>query len=122
MPHSTQEYAFEFRVLDLVGGLCIRLAGEARRMLLCFDRDGALLKAAIGADAAPDAALDVWLLYDPFDAPEYTYVEWHGVSRQTMERLMGAAFVAADFEATGPRRPRRRTLQDFPSDWGVMFW
>jgi hypothetical protein len=57
-----------------------------------------------------------FLFYDPFDAPEYTWLEWQGIARPIMERLLGQAFVETDFFSLKDGRQ-----QPYPETWGVMF-
>jgi hypothetical protein len=64
-----------------------------------------------------------YIFLDPFDAPEYTWLEWSNVRRSTMERLMGGPFVESDFvRMVGWRgAPALDPPNTFPETWGVMF-
>ena len=65
-----------------------------------------------------------FLFFDPFDAPIYTWIEWQGIARATMERLLGAEFCPADFQSfrpAGATAPALKTQDAFPSTWSVMF-
>jgi hypothetical protein len=63
------------------------------------------------------------LFYDPVDAPEYAWLDWHHVDRPTMERLISVPFVEDDFIKIQSLE-RGKDLDPpnpFPVSWGVMF-
>ena len=58
-----------------------------------------------------------YLFYDPFDAPEYTYLAWHQISQSLMENWIGSSFESTDFI----HRFKNKSLDSFPITWNVMF-
>jgi hypothetical protein len=134
MPHATMNYPFEWKVCEAAGRLSQLLAGGryGRTMLIVFNSDGAVLSLTF------ERPEDGWhafkhklhsnrephLFYDPFDAPEYTWLAWTGIAQTTMERLMGRPFEAADFEPLHTHSSRGPALDppgNYPASWGVMF-
>ncbi len=123
MPRSTHEYRFEIRVAHGVGARLERLlelTGDASSYLLTVRPDGTVAVIAVPTDGdvwepreAIRASGDPYVFYDPLDdGMEYRYLQWHGIDRPTMERLMGHPFEPDDFHGwTG----------DFPESWDVMF-
>lgn len=126
MPRSTYRYPFEEKVLGRAGRLSEQVGGSDRAFLMVLDGDGAVrslefgpavddFRTAVGREHHAGGA---YLFYDPFDAPEWTYLAWRGVDRTTMERWVGAPFEVEDFLS---RFDARGAAIDFPSDWSVMF-
>jgi len=62
-----------------------------------------------------------WLFYHPFDAPEYTWIEWQNVERTTMERLLGNPFDPLDFGTVHRSTDAMEEHIEFPTSWGVMY-
>jgi hypothetical protein len=131
MPHTTFEYGFEWRVLELAQTVCQSGARSVRTCLIPLDRSGA--RVSLVVDLRPHEWLPAkerlrqegqpYLFFDPFDAPEYTWLEWFQVDRAAMERLLGRPFAEADFAPLVGRRraPRLDPPGTFPESWGVMF-
>ncbi|MBS0195108.1 MAG: hypothetical protein JSR34_12805 [Proteobacteria bacterium] len=74
---------------------------------------------------ARDQTCDAYLLYDPFEPDEHTFLRWRRIERATMEALIGSVFEDADFHAVAlphvkPPRIGCPLLQ-FPDSWDVMF-
>ena len=99
MPHATYRHRYEMTVLGGCCALAERLCGSYARghgFLAGFDADGNLL-AAVCQPTAPDfrdreVEGHATLFFDPFDAPEYTYVAWSGFTRAALERALGLRF------------------------------
>lgn len=124
MPRATCRYGFEGKVFAWAGGFSHTLTGHVHYpFLVIFGADGAARQVLVGESperhdeakwqAAREGA-ESWLVYDPFDGPVYTYIEWTNVDREVMERLLGAPFEPGDFASEGEPA-------DFPSSWDVMF-
>jgi hypothetical protein len=127
MPKSTFAFGFEWKVLELAARLAERHGARDessdphKPWLFVADDEGALQVVPLGADwrEKKERALASGLpslFFHPFDAPEYTWLEWSHVDRQTMEALMDKSFQEGDFVST-----RTKELQPFPESWGVMF-
>jgi hypothetical protein len=124
MPHSTFAYPFEWKVCEWAGSLSQARTGTLRRILLTLTPDAAgnrfTLDLPTGdiqqAKERLKRAGTRFLFFDPFDAPEYTWLEWLHISREAMEQLLGQEFVAADFI-----NPTEGKQQPYPETWGVMF-
>ncbi len=124
MPHATSKFPFEFKLAGWAATFSERLAGDENvPFLVALTPDGRA--AVINFGTAPrqhdDAAWEAisqthgrWITYDPFDAPEYTYLAWQDVSLEVMQRITGTTFAAEDFVAAA------RTME-WPATWGVMF-
>jgi len=124
MPHTTFAYWFEAKVSAWAGDLSQARTGTLRPFLLTLVPD------AVGnpftLDFHDEAVQSVrerhntggtpFLFFDPVDAPEYTWLEWQGILRPVMERLLGQAFVDADFISLKDGRQ-----QPYPETLGVMF-
>ncbi len=132
MPHITQAYPFESKVLAFANSLSGRLAsaGGDRSFLMELDSDGAVrtlrFECAEGSWRTLKASLDradtPYIFYDPFDVPEYTWLSWRRIDRPTMERLMGECFEDADFQKHPQATSRAPDLisNEYPESWGVM--
>jgi hypothetical protein len=124
VPRSTYRFSFEFAVFGAAGRLCGETAGTILLgpcgEILDVLRDGPNRFAVCEQLKAQGLS---FVFYDPFDAPEYIWVDWHRVSRAAMEGFVGAAFTDADFElmretwGVAPLDPPGT----FPETWGVMF-
>lgn len=134
MPHATMNYPFEWKVCEAAGRLSQLLAGHGgkRTMLIIFNPDGTALsltfeRPEVGWHVLTDRLHDdgvPHLFYDPFDAPEYTWLAWTGIAQSAMERLIGLPFEAADFEPLRVSGMRGKVLAppgSYPASWGVMF-
>ncbi len=124
MPHATSKYPFEWKILDWAARLSQQLEGHPHYpFLMLFRAEGGVAEIHFGE--APEqhddrrwqelmAATPSWFAYDPFEGPEYTFLHWQQVPRAVFERLLGAAFVPADFTSGNESI-------EFPSTWSVMF-
>lgn len=124
MPHSTFAYPFEWKIGEWAGSLSHVRAGMLRRFLLTSVSDAAGSHVTLDFPAQDvqhtkeqlKRAETPFLFFDPFDAPEYTWLEWFRVTRPAMERLLGQQFADADFTSLKDGRH-----QPYPETWGVMF-
>ncbi len=132
MPHATNTYPFEWKLFSWANDFAARRTGDnARAFLMLLDARGAVMQVHVSDRCSFDPALKeqlaatapAHLFYDPFDFPEYGYLSWSGLSRETAERLMGSAFEPADFSRPAGLPSRRQTpeVAGFPAEWGVMF-
>ena len=133
MPHTTQAYPFEWKVLDFAQALSARLAGKRFvSFLMVFDDKGSVRTVQLerpengwhDLTKRLDESGSAYLFYDPFDAPEYTWLSWRQTDRSTMERLIEHHFDNVDFVKT-PRAPSRAPDLEvpnlYPVSWGAMF-
>ncbi len=128
MPRSTCKYGFEFKVCHFAFDISRRFGGSKSpaAFLLALDSDDSVLTLSFDPPCdgwsewkkRMEAAGMAHLFYDPFDAPDHTWLSWHGIAKSTMERLMKSTFEAEDFVHEGCEG--RETL-DYPQTWGVMF-
>jgi hypothetical protein len=126
MPRTTVSYVFEWKIhawaQRLRGGDgFVALLGAAGDIVRVVEGDHAsfgnrCVSHAIMEDVTGGQAR--WIFYDPFDAPEYAWLQWKGVPRATWEELLGASFVAEDFQGFGRVHD---AVGEFPIAWGVMF-
>ncbi len=133
MPHTTNAYPFEGKVGNFAQRLSHQLAGQGdHTFLMVLNAEGAV---QILHFECPDESWHTltdklnkadmsYLFYDPFDAPEYTWLSWSRIECPAMERLIGGHFEEADFvkERHGmSRAPDLQPPSQFPASWGVMF-
>jgi hypothetical protein len=124
---------FERKVLDFAQRLSQQLTGRGhQRFVMVFDAQGAVQTLYF---ECPDESWHQFtnkleqadtphLFYDPFDAPEYTWLSWAHIDRSVMERLIGDPFEDADFvkyKHGAWRAPDLQPVNRFPVSWGVMF-
>jgi len=132
MPHATDRFPFEFRMLSWAHHLSHVMTGENRCFLLVLDSQGAVRQLLFGEDEynydsetwqAAMQSNPCWLFYHPFDGPVHTYMQWQNVQRTTLERLTGRPFEDADFfETVLPQSPQTAGERvEFPVSWNVMF-
>lgn len=121
MPRSTCNYGFEFRLLDWALELGKISSGGARSFVASFDDAGVVLLVEFGTRQRPEAMNKGWLFFDPFDAPEYIWMEWNGLHQSAVERLLGEPLSSADFERRTIRSGDSVVLGEFPTSWRVMF-
>jgi hypothetical protein len=135
MPHTTHAYPFEAKVGQFAAELSARLSAGAapRSFLLTLDPYGNATGMAFGDGTAGwhdrvrelESSGTPHLFYDPLDdGTEYVWLSWHAVEQPVMERLVGQAFIASDFEPhllLGSRAAQLQPPGRFPSSWGVMF-
>ncbi|GEM_PF-1147123 len=129
MPHATNEYPFEWRVLGAVSTRLtplLELTHEGASSLVRLD-DGSSQRFAVQIGLEPEELFQQLdqlrangrphLAIDPLDdGREYRYLSWAAVPQALMEAWLGEPFTAADFvsKKTGASR-------DYPESWGVMF-
>lgn len=125
MPRTTFAYGFEWKIHGwaqrLRGGdgfvALLGENGDVVRVVAAERTSGERCGShAVMTELTGGAAR--WIFYDPFDAPEYAWLQWQGVPRATWERLLGERFAAEDLLGFGRARG---PLGEFPADWGVMF-
>lgn len=132
MPHMTVAYPFEWAVLGFAQGVSEHLSGGIHPFLLTLTPDGAArhLTFSNRLPSWHDETEQLnkegasFLFYDPFDWPEYCWLEWTRVPRATMERLVGHPFTDDAFVKTGPatdQAPDLKPANTYPESWGVMF-
>lgn len=134
MPHMTQAYPFEWKVLGFAQNLSMTLAGKDGNasFLMVLNDNGAVRTLQFECPKNGwhnltnrlDESGAGYLFYDPFEAPEYTWLSWRLIDRSTMERLVGNCFEDADFVKTRQAASQAPSLEPpntFPVSWGVMF-
>ena len=135
MPHRTHAYPFESKVGQFAGELSTRLSAGSvlRSFLLTFDPEGNVTGLVFedGTAGWHDRVRELessgtsHLFYDPLDdGMEYIWLSWYAVDQSVMERLIGQAFTASDFQphpVFGSQAARQTTPERFPSSWSVMF-
>ena len=127
MPHSTIAYPFEERLFHFAFEHSNSIVGETKCFFVVVDDRGNILPARFRqpddaerwhsnreALLSGDRMLRRYLYYDPFDWPEYAWIEWHGIDQFTMQRLTGLSFEDADFVSTSGERIT------FPETWSCM--
>jgi len=124
MPHATNQYRFEWKILEWAGRLGGSLSGQPHvPFLILFSSDGRPQQIHFGH--APEQhdepawrrlreSTPAWFAYDPFEGPVYTSVSWQHLPKAVFERLLGTPFVREDLTANG------RQIE-FPDTWSVMF-
>ncbi len=124
VPHATNKYRFEWTILEWAWQLSDAFAGNAHYpFLVLLNASGVTERVVFGS--APTThdekewvslreGATAWIVYDPFEGPEYQYLSWDGLDQRTMERLIGSTFGQQDLTAEG------MTIV-FPRNWGVMF-
>ncbi len=126
MPHSTYQYLFEMRIGNWAASFVSKLNGGNRGFLLLLDADGAIRQVYTGDHPSHfDHQLKEtltnqhshWLFYDPFDAPEYTFIQWKSIEMSVFERFLKHTFEAADLCSSRSNG----SLDRVPSSWEVMF-
>ena len=131
MPHATCRFHFERKVLSTLRGLLQPLeglAGSAAALVLVLNPDGSI-EIAIYPEAGQsyvrvrelETLQASFIFYDPFDRPEYEFLKWANVGRDTMETLRGEAFSAGDFVGQVGSHGAEGDSVAYPKTWGVMF-
>ena len=134
MPHKTQAYPFELKILIFAQSLSTKLAGgNGHHSFLMILNDNGSVR-TLQFEHSEDTwyqlteklnqAGESYLFYDPFDAPEYMWLSWRQIDRSTMERLIGTFFEETDFEKSqnaSHRAPDLKPPKKYPVSWGVMF-
>ena len=118
MPRSTYSFAFEMKILMGLGSLF-----DGERVVSIRTLEGDWLHHKESALEIREAWREELykrdtphVFYDPFDAPEYTYISWHRITKQEMEGLIGQKFLPRDFYGKGDQK-----REEFPLSWSVMF-
>ena len=126
MPHSTFRYPFEFKMLDWTGELARELGIEGnppRAFIVVIDLHTGIalplrdIQPHEGRNAMNNCAalLTTAIMFDPFDWPEYSALEWVNLPRAVIEALRGSPWTPANFQ---PMRPSCSThTPDAPSQW-----
>lgn len=127
MPHSTIEFPFEERVFEFAFEYVNRHTGATGPFLLGVDNTGEIISQKFRSSDETDQRLSNreallvdelklsgYLFYDPFDWPEYAWLEWSSIDRTAMERIMGTAFAESAFQSASGRS------MQFPASWSVM--
>ena len=131
MPHTTCRFPFEGKILSTLRGLLQPLeglAGSAATLLLVLNPDGSIeIWIYPKADQSDVRLRELetlkasFIFYDPFERPEYEFLKWVNVGRDTMEMLIGEAFSADDFDdPIGLHGPKGDSVA-YPKTWSVMF-
>jgi hypothetical protein len=132
MPRSTQAYPFEAKVFSPLEQIADRFGSPRAKHTF-----GLTLGPAGGVSSLTfDPPADGWftrldllasqhtpfVFFDPFDAPEYTFIRWANIEQATMERLLGLRFEAGDFTPWHASPPRQLPVPgQLPATWDVMF-
>ena len=91
MPRSTVKFQFEFTIWGWASEFSETLTGENRAFLIIFNSDQSVDRAFFSKERYFDNALkesltktnEFYFFYDPFEGPEYTYISWNNLSRNT---------------------------------------
>lgn len=54
----------------------------------------------------------------PLNAPEYIFIKWENLNRETLGRIAGNSFEDSDLN---PKFIDENKLEEFPSFWEIMF-
>ncbi len=124
MPHATFKYRFELRLGGWAAQFSERLTGhQYYPFIIILSPDGRAETIHFGHapqqhDAAGWESLrnrePAWIMYDPFEGPESTYLCWQNVPIVLMQRITAETFGNDDFVAED-------THIGWPDTWGVMF-
>ena len=124
MPHATCKYQFEWKIFNWVTDFSGILTGHCHyAFFMAFTENGLTQKVILGDQPETfdrkeleelQQEVSSWLFHDPFEGPEYTYVQWQNVDRRTMERIIGTNFEPNDFVSND------KSIE-FPTSWSVMF-
>jgi hypothetical protein len=127
MPRSTFAFGFEWKVLEVAGRLAEQQGSSEESSnphdpwLFVADDEGAFHVVPLERDwhELKDRTLASrrpCLFLHPFDAPEYTWLQWSHIDRGMMEALMGNSFEERDFVSM-----RNQECRSFPESWSVIF-
>lgn len=122
MPRSTVKYAFEHGLL----GWAMEFRG-GDGFLAVFGPTGQVAEVYVAEPTESGQRLvshelkervtrerSSWMFFDPFDWPEYAWLEWNNVPRATLEQMLGEPWRRA-FGASA------ESPQELPESWSVMF-
>ena len=132
MPRSTFKYYFEMMVLGGMGKLSHQFSGSEgeQGFTVELDHSGHVKKwySQLHYEnfrdyfpSSDDGRKLSYIFYDPFDAPEYTYIAWQNVSKPTMERLLDITFEDKHFLPNFIEKGKTYSGMKFPESHGVMF-
>ena len=97
MPTTTATYGFEYKIWAWATRFSQQHTGE-RHKTFCADIDasGNIIGIVFGADdsRALCESSASWIFYDPFDAPEYSWLAWEKVSQKAMPVMYSAVAVS----------------------------
>lgn len=119
MPRSTSKYSFEYSVFEGCSKLAHKIWGNSTRgfgFTALIDANGKIVlfkSNNLDGDQKSEYSGFGKLFYDPFDAPEYTFIEWKNVTRKMMEK-------ALDIDLKN-NLGWPESMNDFPSSHQVMF-
>src|SRR5688500_1871559 len=94
MPRSTAQWPFEFRLFAwadrrcLGNGFLLTLGADGREEGL-VEGSGDIPLVDRGLVDAAKASGARYVFFDPFDRPEYAWLEWKDVSQALLEQLVG---------------------------------
>jgi hypothetical protein len=126
----TAAFGFEFKIFDWAQQLVERMTARADvGFVLRFSSDGIVRLTMIPTQArlwtrirSRQPHSKSYVVYDPFDVPEYAYLYWKDINRAAMESLIAARFADADFlPRIGFARHRELPDHSYPPTWNVMF-
>lgn len=126
MPHTTFAYPFEWKIHAWAqrfrgGAGFLALVGEVGEFVRVVEADRVSFGNRCVSHAVKEAetrGAPRWIFYDPFDAPEYAWLEWQGVPQIMWEWLLELPFAPEDLRAF---RGEAAALAEVPAAWGVMF-
>lgn len=127
MPHSTIEFAFEEQVFAFACDHSQRHSESMEPFLLLVDDQGKVISTEFCSKEESTRHLSNReallvdqershgsVFFDPFDWPEYAWLEWHEIDRAMMEQMIGRAFEESAFQSASG------TTMAFPSRWSFM--
>lgn len=130
MARATVQYSFEWTLFGWAGQLSHTLTGENRGFVMVFAPDGAVREVHFGHQENKSPSNNETLtnnnpsyfFYDPFDSPEYTYIQRQNVEQGTLERLVGKPFAANDLALyLSQSAGSSEAPAAYPTSWSVMF-
>ena len=121
MPKSNAKYPFQYKVLEKVGELGIKLFGETRGrqgFIIELDETGQIVK-SVSEEQNPDFVqldekYESFILFDVFDSGAYIYLNWRNVDSDHLKALLNLSLSEKDFDgfenATGDACPRSHSV------------
>jgi len=126
MPHATAAYLFEYKICGALAAFSVAQFGgdielPEHGFLMLLDDSGQLQRLVEKQDEAAFASgregSEPFLLFDPFEAPQHTYIQWRGLSQGQIENLLHVELSESDFIS----RIDGSRLMPFPESRSVMF-
>jgi len=120
MPSSTFAFPFEMKILTVLS----TMIGE-NTALCTFSSSGTIQLLQQETPPSPSwfqkqkelqDTNQSHIFYDPFDAPEYTFISWQNIPQELMESLLQQPFEPNDFVGY-----RSKKTIPYPASWIVMF-